>query len=588
LILGAIAARESARGELGHLAVKTLAQANEVDELIEEHGRGSIDLLEGINWLVRLRWMSVAAFMVAIPATWAAVYIAPELPTLFEVNDRAFPLPVEGMLNISYGALLSFACIAACLNAIYQFAAARIARIPPSDRRALFALWLVHGQIALDVITITAICYAFGTFESPLPFFVIFHMVAAASVLTPRGAYLHALAAVLIFSVLANLEYYGIVPHRPLLNYDATDAYYLRPDYLALYVSLLSLMIMVTVFMVKHLSAKVQDKQQQLKSRVLELSSFYNTVRIIGSNLELEQVVTRVMRQFKLVYEVERYALHLVDDATGELHIYSKGGRDTLINRADLRDFTEFVPEVGDDGPGVHVPLRVRDRTIGVLQVYKAPGNQFGSIEVDLLETLGGNIALAALNAALFKSVEQEALTDGLTGLANHRHFYRRLQNEMERARRNDSTVGVVLMDIDHFKSYNDRFGHLAGDQVLREVSKLVEAQVRQMDLVARYGGEEIAVLLPEMKGQSIEQTGERIRKAIDENVFSGALPLRARHVTVSVGVIHWDPSLNFAPETAKDVIAAVDSALYEAKRSGRNWVVVAEPNGQQSQAQPA
>ncbi len=167
---------------------------------------------------------------------------------------------------------------------------------------------------------------------------------------------------------------------------------------------------------------------------------------------------------------------------------------------------------------------------------------------------------LEAANAKL----ELLATTDGLTGLANNRHFRVTLANELERAHRYGADFSVVLMDVDFFKQFNDTYGHLAGDDVLRQVSQVLKSQVREVDLAARYGGEEFVILLPEAGMQAAVQAAERIRAAIE------AAPWELRGVTVSVGVA----TLSMMSPESSDLVQAADDALYAAKRSGRNRVV--------------
>ncbi|MGE3818770.1 MAG: diguanylate cyclase [Isosphaeraceae bacterium] len=157
----------------------------------------------------------------------------------------------------------------------------------------------------------------------------------------------------------------------------------------------------------------------------------------------------------------------------------------------------------------------------------------------------------------------EQAITDGLTGLVNHRHFQASLAEACSLCRREKVPVTLVMLDVDHFKSYNDSYGHPAGDEVLRRVAGLLWSSVRQHDVVARYGGEEFAVLLlgaDESKGRL---SAERILRTIEGH------PWPLRPVTVSVGVSTFDPTT----QTPESLVEAADRALYESKRNGRNRV---------------
>jgi diguanylate cyclase (GGDEF)-like protein len=215
----------------------------------------------------------------------------------------------------------------------------------------------------------------------------------------------------------------------------------------------------------------------------------------------------------------------------------------------------------------IAVPLRGRDTVLGVLALFDPRGDGVGS-EEDLatLRTLAGQAAVAVENVLLHRDVSRMAVTDGLTGLANYRSFTQTMARELDRAARFGRPIGLLLLDIDHFKLVNDTHGHPRGDAVLIELAARVRAQVRDIDTVARYGGEELVVVLPETDVLGAEQAAERIRTAVRERPFGapGQVPLQ---VTVSLGVaVHPRHGA-----TATALLRAADEALYEAKRGGRD-----------------
>lgn len=164
------------------------------------------------------------------------------------------------------------------------------------------------------------------------------------------------------------------------------------------------------------------------------------------------------------------------------------------------------------------------------------------------------------------RKLTQEAITDELTGLYNHRHFYRVLQSEVNRATRYRRHLSLIMLDIDRFKHYNDQWGHLAGDEALRELAEVLRKNARDVDVVARYGGEEFTIILPET---SLEQAGiqaERVRSAVERYPFQGRL-------TVSLGVATFVEGM----EKAEELVQEADRALYRAKAGGRNRVCLAE-----------
>jgi two-component system cell cycle response regulator len=164
---------------------------------------------------------------------------------------------------------------------------------------------------------------------------------------------------------------------------------------------------------------------------------------------------------------------------------------------------------------------------------------------------------------ALNQKLQSLAVTDGLTGLHNHRAFQDYLEEQFQVAMRNRQPLAVILMDVDHFKQYNDTYGHQAGDEVLRQVAQILSAHVREGDFVARYGGEEFVIVLPRTDLESAVAVAERLREAVQSAEW------RLRPVTGSFGVACIRPDM----ETRQELIEAADQALYQAKKNGRNRV---------------
>jgi diguanylate cyclase (GGDEF)-like protein len=170
--------------------------------------------------------------------------------------------------------------------------------------------------------------------------------------------------------------------------------------------------------------------------------------------------------------------------------------------------------------------------------------------------------------------LERLAVTDGLTGVFNHRRFQEQLQGELIRSERHKRPLGVLMVDVDFFKKVNDSMGHPAGDELLRRLAAVLSTDLRQTDMIARYGGEEFAVILPETTKSEAMQVAERMRQAVEERINTGT-PWPTR-VTVSIGVATF-------PEdgtTGEAVLTAADQAMYVAKRQGRNRVIGARGGG--------
>jgi two-component system, cell cycle response regulator len=223
------------------------------------------------------------------------------------------------------------------------------------------------------------------------------------------------------------------------------------------------------------------------------------------------------------------------------------------------------------------VPLRTGSAMLGVLALYdRKDGREFDSGDLQTINTFAGQAAVALDNVLLHQEAQQLSVTDALTGLGNFRSFQHSLAREVERAARFDRTLGLLIIDLDRFKSVNDAYGHQVGNDVLVEVAERLRTEVREVDIVARYGGEEFVVVLPESDSDGAVGTAARICAAMRAEVFR--VPGLELSVTVSVGVAVFPRH----GRNANDLIRAADRALYAAKDAGRDqWQLAADPEGQ-------
>ena len=159
------------------------------------------------------------------------------------------------------------------------------------------------------------------------------------------------------------------------------------------------------------------------------------------------------------------------------------------------------------------------------MNLYMIERHEFAPEEIQLLSTFASQAAVSIENARLFEATRQLAITDPLTGLANHRQFYDQLEREFRRAQRYERPLTLLMLDLDRFKAFNDRYGHLAGDHALRETADVLRQNARSVDILARYGGEEFAIILPETDLPRAASHAERIRSAVASNVFQTRRP---------------------------------------------------------------
>jgi two-component system cell cycle response regulator len=215
------------------------------------------------------------------------------------------------------------------------------------------------------------------------------------------------------------------------------------------------------------------------------------------------------------------------------------------------------------------VPLVVDEEIIGAICVEGDEAAQLTAVEGELLSMLAPVASVALKNVEQLQDVTQKSNQDALTGLANRRQFEERLHHHLLEHSRHRQPVSLILLDIDLFKSVNDTYGHQGGDSVLVEVARAAEQTIREIDLCARYGGEELAIILPQTNLAGASSTAERLREAVSRlrvTPPNGGAPIT---VTASFGVASYTESVK-----AGDLLfPAADMALYQAKSAGRNCV---------------
>jgi diguanylate cyclase (GGDEF)-like protein len=214
------------------------------------------------------------------------------------------------------------------------------------------------------------------------------------------------------------------------------------------------------------------------------------------------------------------------------------------------------------------IPLKVKDSKIGVLELIKRDKNVFSTRDINILTKIARHIAIAIENVLLHQRMEELAITDDLTKIFNTRYLHRTLEIEIQRCKRYNTSVSLIFMDLDHFKDVNDKHGHLIGSKVLVEVAQLILNKIRSLDIVARYGGDEFVIVLPQTSSKYATQIAERLRKHIAETVFLKKEGYNIR-LTASFGVASY-------PDTAtskEELLRLADEAMYKVKYQTKNGV---------------
>jgi len=326
------------------------------------------------------------------------------------------------------------------------------------------------------------------------------------------------------------------------------------------------------------------------RRRASQLEAINAIARETTVVLDIKNLLSKACEKIQKAFQVSHVSIFLKDDEDLVLRAHhgeltpriEEGGRlpsgQGLMGRAlsesktlienDITTVPDYVAIYIETGSRMCIPLISFGQTLGVLALDSDLTGSFSIGEMQSLESVADICATAVQNAHYVERVKQLAYLDGLTGIFNRRFFELRIEEEMERARRFNSGMAVIMVDIDQFKRLNDEFGHLLGDEVLRQVSSIFSQQLRKIDVVCRYGGEEFAILLSQTTHQHALGVAEKLRRMVDTWQFPGV----PRSVTISAGVATCPDH----GTTRDELVKAADAGLYAAKQAGRNCVRVA------------
>jgi len=333
-------------------------------------------------------------------------------------------------------------------------------------------------------------------------------------------------------------------------------------------------------------NARAYQQIQRYASTVAEL---YEAATQVSGSLDLDETLQKIARGAAastdaasstiILFDEWGEVTHAVDWEVGEIEVRKSGvsrqvwetGRPVVLPDFGLVPAGTVNPRLLALGrqAAVCLPLQVRERVRGVMWVHYNEPRRVAEEDLHLLASFANQAAIAIENARLFAETRRLANTDALTGLYNHRYFYHLLDAEMKRARRYGRALSLIMIDIDHFKQYNDRYGHLAGDEALRCLAQILRKNSRRVDSAARYGGEEFAIILPETDLSQAAVQAERMRTAAVEQ------PWPEGHLTISAGAAGLTPTMS----KVEDLVREADRALYQAKAAGRNQVCLGPPH---------
>lgn len=342
----------------------------------------------------------------------------------------------------------------------------------------------------------------------------------------------------------------------------------------------------------------LEASNAQLESRVRDLNVLFSTSRALSTSIELPAMMSSFFQTAARSLDVDRIAVLLYDARREILTVTRTHGfgeaetaiagmtirpgegvsgtvfqKKTLLYIRDLEAddrFLHFRGKVRLKGSMLALPLLTGDRCGGVMLLNRARTDAFSVDEAALFHVVASQVAAAAANALLFQKTQELATHDVLTALPNRRSLEARLELEFERASRFGTNMACLMIDVDHFKKFNDEHGHSVGDEVLKRTAALIGGQLRKVDMVARYGGEEFVAVLPRTDRHEAAGVAEKLRAAVAAAPFRDIAGEHGLSLTISVGVADTQD----APQTPRQLLDMADFALLDAKNAGRNRVV--------------
>ncbi len=315
-----------------------------------------------------------------------------------------------------------------------------------------------------------------------------------------------------------------------------------------------------------------------LDRKLQEMTFLQHITRAIVGTFDEDRIMRTALQGIKTEVGYRRSALMMLENgalrerlslgyAPGERPFIEQGLLPEIQTRKEAAVLTV---QGGAVNQRCVVPILFRDGLKGIVFLERGLDEPpFSADRINLISTLADQLGMALENANMYRTTLHLSITDSLTGLFNARYLYERLDKEISRAKRYGHPLSLFMLDIDYFKRFNDTYGHLSGDEALRQVALVLKESSRGTDTVARYGGEEFCVILPETDAGSAEIIAERVRRAVEAHPVPTGAGEESVTLTVSIGIAQMPPALS----SAEDLVRVADKALYQAKFAGRNTV---------------
>lgn len=344
-----------------------------------------------------------------------------------------------------------------------------------------------------------------------------------------------------------------------------------------------------TVVKLESSTQEISNVNRQLKERTSEISDLYEVTKEMSKALEFEEVFKTFLSIIKEKFNFTKCKFIILSDgeipdkkyAVAKKEIYNEKNISyidiekedkKIINKVKILQQSFYYSKSKKEPENLELNLELKEDTltaiplisegeiIGVLIITNLSYSQYFNLLI-----FTGQFSLQLKKVKLYEKIQELAIKDELTGVSVRRHFLQRSQEEFKRAVKHNISITLLMLDLDHFKQYNDKYGHLVGDRLLKDIAQIIKSAVREIDLVGRYGGEEFAILLPDTGISGAKLVAERIRAQIQGHEFKAYD--ESLNITASLGICTYPDNANFFDE----LINYADVALYRAKKEGRN-----------------
>lgn len=446
--------------------------------------------------------------------------------------------------------------------------------------------------ITIDVIVLTIMIYLTGGLLSPIAIGYVLQVSGTALHANYRLSVIMGVLSIMLYSILLGLTYFKVIPYMgPEIVVGGLPIFQSVPHIL-MSIIILSGFLSLISYSTGSVASKIKVKEKELEKLNINLSALHETGRKVSSSLKTDEILNSMLEGIANKLGYSRLKLFLAKGGEALIEKTYPSNKDRTDWQVDSEAFNKVIQEKSPQLAirllpekksfweekilrrkshySVHLfsPLIVRDRLEGVVAVGMDITAEPELSSLHTLETLTHQVATVLENAQLYEEVELLSITDGLTELFTRRHFMTKLTEDINRARRYNYLLSLIMIDIDHFKKINDTYGHPQGDIVLKEIARLLKKDLRAGDVAARYGGEEFVIIYPYTELDKARVAAERLRTLVENHQFPRqGSPLK---VTISLGVATF-PSQKVTDE--ESLISQADKQLYKAKYEGRNRV---------------